>query len=219
MILYEIGTSVCHQNFDRSFIINGLSLPICSRCTGIYLGAFLTYIYFLILSRRKGAALPDKSIMYILLSFIVLMGLDVGTVVLKLRDTNNYIRLATGFLTGTALVCFLYPISNFMIWEKEDKRGVISKYIDLLGLIFFLFIFYVLIISGLEWLYWLLAGLSIIGILILYFNTNLILVIMFFKKEHKIKSFKNLLYYIPIAIILAGIELYLLRLYHIWIRN
>ena len=36
-----IGALVCHQRVDRSFILAGESMPVCARCTGIYLSGAL----------------------------------------------------------------------------------------------------------------------------------------------------------------------------------
>jgi uncharacterized membrane protein len=37
--VYEIGSLVCHQLPKRSFYFWGAQLPVCARCTGIYVGA------------------------------------------------------------------------------------------------------------------------------------------------------------------------------------
>ena len=39
--LFAIGALVCHQRPDRSFFLNGHQLPVCARCTGLYIGALL----------------------------------------------------------------------------------------------------------------------------------------------------------------------------------
>jgi uncharacterized membrane protein len=36
---YAIGHAICHQLPLRSFHLWGASLPVCARCTGIYVGA------------------------------------------------------------------------------------------------------------------------------------------------------------------------------------
>jgi len=37
--VYGLGSVVCHQLPARSFHMLGVALPVCARCTGIYLGA------------------------------------------------------------------------------------------------------------------------------------------------------------------------------------
>ena len=39
--LYFAGSLVCHQIPERSFHINGAQLPVCARCTGLYLSALV----------------------------------------------------------------------------------------------------------------------------------------------------------------------------------
>lgn len=38
-LLFPIGSFVCHQRPERSFFVDGHQLPVCARCTGLYLGA------------------------------------------------------------------------------------------------------------------------------------------------------------------------------------
>ncbi len=38
---YLVGAAVCHQRPERSFHVGGVRLPVCGRCTGLYLAAAL----------------------------------------------------------------------------------------------------------------------------------------------------------------------------------
>jgi uncharacterized membrane protein len=40
-MLYAAGALMCHQLPDRSFHLEGIQLPVCARCFGIYGGAAL----------------------------------------------------------------------------------------------------------------------------------------------------------------------------------
>ena len=37
--IYAIGGVICHQRPERSFFWDGHQLPVCARCTGLYLSA------------------------------------------------------------------------------------------------------------------------------------------------------------------------------------
>src|SRR5215471_10121519 len=38
-VVYEAGSLVCHQLSNRSFHAWGAQMPVCARCTGLYVGA------------------------------------------------------------------------------------------------------------------------------------------------------------------------------------
>ena len=38
-VLYAAGALICHQLPDRSFHVQGIQLPVCARCFGLYGGA------------------------------------------------------------------------------------------------------------------------------------------------------------------------------------
>ncbi len=35
--LFAVGSVICHQLPERSFFLDGRQLPVCARCTGLYL--------------------------------------------------------------------------------------------------------------------------------------------------------------------------------------
>jgi hypothetical protein len=55
---YAIGSVICHQLPDRSFHLWGRQLPVCARCTGIYIGAAAAAIVSLAIRRARRARVP-----------------------------------------------------------------------------------------------------------------------------------------------------------------
>jgi uncharacterized membrane protein len=42
--IFLIGSVICHQWPERSFFVDGHQLPVCARCTGLYLSGALGLI-------------------------------------------------------------------------------------------------------------------------------------------------------------------------------
>ena len=38
-LVYVAGSHICHQRAERSFHIDGRQMPVCARCTGLYVSA------------------------------------------------------------------------------------------------------------------------------------------------------------------------------------
>ena len=58
--VYLAGSLVCHQRPERSFHLFGVQMPVCARCTGIYLGAALAAIVTVILVRTPALVTPKR---------------------------------------------------------------------------------------------------------------------------------------------------------------
>jgi hypothetical protein len=55
---YSVGHLICHQLPARSFHLWGAALPVCARCTGIYLGASLAAVALTVARLRVSAETP-----------------------------------------------------------------------------------------------------------------------------------------------------------------
>jgi uncharacterized membrane protein len=52
-VVYAVGSVICHQRPERSFHLWGAQMPVCARCTGLYLGAALVALVALVISARR----------------------------------------------------------------------------------------------------------------------------------------------------------------------
>ena len=59
--IFAIGGVICHQRPDRSFFIEGHQLPVCARCTGLYLSGAIALVgwWAMKLARRWRPAAID----------------------------------------------------------------------------------------------------------------------------------------------------------------
>jgi uncharacterized membrane protein len=100
--VYALGRVICHQLPIRSFHLWGAALPVCARCTGIYLGAAVTAVVVSI--RTATAATPTAA--YARRLLIVATIPTAFTLVYEWTTgvmPANWIRAIAGFPIGAAV--------------------------------------------------------------------------------------------------------------------
>jgi uncharacterized membrane protein len=101
-----VGTQVCHQRPDRSFHLRGRSLPVCGRCTGLYLSGALGLLVAAP-RRRRAARRPRTWLAIAAVPTLVTWTLEVvglwnpGTPLRALAALP--LGLAAGWLIGRAI--------------------------------------------------------------------------------------------------------------------
>lgn len=131
-ILSFLGGGLCHQRVERSFSVDILNMPVCSRCTGIYLGIFISLITIILLERRIKGEFPSLKIVLIAVGVFLIMGLDVVLSFLGIIESNNIIRLITGFFTGWFMVLLLLPLANNVMFERFVKKNYLDRKVKFL---------------------------------------------------------------------------------------
>jgi len=99
---------VCHQKAERSIFIFGGQMAVCARCFGIYLGFLVGTIALPMYSKIENVRIPDAKL--VLLSAIPL-AIDGLTQLTGFRESNNELRLLTGFLFGLIVISYLIPLA------------------------------------------------------------------------------------------------------------
>lgn len=98
--MYALGTVLCHQRPERSFQIWGVQLPVCARCTGIYLGAALSSAF----AARRLADLKSARRPKII---VLAAGLPIALTLVFEWTTgaapSNWIRALSGIPAGAAV--------------------------------------------------------------------------------------------------------------------
>jgi uncharacterized membrane protein len=140
-----IGYAVCHQIDLRSFHLGVRSLPLCARCSGMYLGATLTFVYYLVRGRGRAGLMPSKPLLAVLGLFFLAWAIDGMNSYLHffpgvsgLYEPSNTMRLITGSLLGIVMTTIVYAGFNQTVWREWKPEPALRSAGDLgvlLGLI------------------------------------------------------------------------------------
>ncbi|MFZ6030770.1 MAG: DUF2085 domain-containing protein [Chloroflexota bacterium] len=133
-----IGYAVCHRIEARSFQLHGRPLPLCARCTGMYLGAVLGIVFQWAIGRRR-SGLPSLPVCIGLSFFVLAFGIDGINSYLhlsmmqellpgipRLYEPSNTLRLFTGTGMGLVIAAALTPVFNQTVWAKGNPRPLLS---------------------------------------------------------------------------------------------
>ncbi len=203
-----LGGGLCHQKIERTFSIDSLNMPVCSRCTGIYLGILLSLLALILIERKIKGEFPPLKIVLIAVGVFLIMGLDVVLSTIGLIQSSNIIRMITGFMTGWFMVLLLFSLANNSMFKKFVRKNYLDNWKKLFiwlaagaaGAVLFIFTYKYAII------FW--AMLSVLGLLAF---VTLILFILFFSLNRRllgsIDSWKKYMAAIAVGIISSGVLL------------
>lgn len=108
-IMKEFYSTVCHQDGSKCIYIGADSMLICARCTGIYLGGFVTGLLSLFILNFN---LNKRILFYSAVPMI----LDVALNTLGVYPYSKTIAFSTGLILGSVIYYFIISeIENFII--------------------------------------------------------------------------------------------------------
>ncbi len=87
----------CHGIPDRCLLLWGVPMPICARCTAIYVGLFVGLLAY--------SAMPwlsERVLRGVMFTAVVPLVIDGVTQLLHLRESTNALRFGTGLAAGLA---------------------------------------------------------------------------------------------------------------------
>jgi uncharacterized membrane protein len=168
-----IGYAVCHRIDLRSFHLGVRTLPLCARCSGMYLSALVSWVFYQTRYPRHGN-FPPRIISMILSVFAVIWAIDGLNSFLslipnapQLYSPTNTLRLITGAMVGIGLTTILYPTFQQSIWETWDPGAVLPSVPDLIRLVFLVAGVMLAMLSGNALLLYPLALLSAATVLLI----------------------------------------------------
>lgn len=219
--LDAIAYAVCHRIAERSFHIGSLALPLCARCSGMYLGAMTGLTFQSILGPKRGKA-PHWSIIAVLLAFVVAFGIDGSNSYLYLIKQvrpgflpqipniyvpNNTLRLLTGSGMGLGIAVMLFPAFNQSIWKDgNDNLAPIPGW-KAFGLLLGLqLVLDLLVLTQSSLVLWPLAFISVAGVVVLLTMVYTIVWVMLTGQDNRFANLRQL--WLPLV---AGLTLTLIQ--------
>jgi len=207
-----VGYAVCHRIDARSFHLGVRQLPLCARCSGMFLGAVLGLAFQFYQGRR--GSMPPLKIAAIFGVFVLAFAVDGLNSYLHFfpgapgaYEPHNWLRLATGTGMGLAIAAALAPAFRQTVWTTWEQRPAFGSLREV-GLL-------LLLAAGLDLILltenplilYPLALLSAGGVLLILALVYTMVWVMLFKAENRFTHLRQLLF--PLA---CGTSLALLQI-------
>jgi len=100
--------ALCHGIPDRCIELWGVPMPICARCSALYIGFIAGILLFMVLPH-----LQERAARWILGLAALPMILDGLTQLARLRVSTNPLRIETGLIAGAA----------FALWALSEVES------------------------------------------------------------------------------------------------
>lgn len=188
-----VGYAVCHRIDLRSFHLGERQVPLCARCSGMYLGALLGLAYQTILSPRRGG-MPPRRVMAFLGLAVVAFGVDGLNSYLNLfpgapslYEPNNTLRLLTGTGMGLVMAAAVYPAFHQTVWQRWDDRPALPSLRSALGLVVLAAVLDAVLLTENPLVLYPLALLSAAGVLVILSMVYTMVWLMLLRMENRFR--------------------------------
>lgn len=208
-----VGYTVCHRITERSFTVAGRQLPLCARCTGIYLGVSLVFAILFLSGRHRWSGTPRLKLMLALLGLIGVMGVDGINSYLHffpsaphLYEPRNWLRLITGTGAGLAMGLILFPALAQTLWRHQRIQPIIAGWRELLAIGAVAALAVVLVLSDQPFLLYVLGLVSALGVLIVLTSVNTTLLLIGLRRDATADAWRQTLTPLAVGLALALVQ-------------
>jgi len=199
--VFSIGSSVCHQIPSHSFSVGSIQFPVCTRCTGLYLGSFIGIVYAFLSGKKIGV---PKTKFIILLAFLFLLWAGDGLNSLIsdflnkpfLYQTSNLSRLVTGYGMGLVMSTALTTLFNLTIWKTGKNTPILENVYQIISYGVLCALSSSLIFISGPVVFQLTAYITILTVLFIISLLYSIFWIIFLRKENQFINWKGIAVYI-----------------------
>jgi hypothetical protein len=124
-----------------------------------------------------------------------------------LYQPQNLLRLTTGLGAGVAMVAFITPVANSLLWRSEDVRASFRSFAQVGVVVPLLLLAFLAVGSQMGWLLYPIALLSSAGLALALTLVNLVFLLSFSPFIGRFERWRQALPVFSLALALAVIEL------------
>jgi uncharacterized membrane protein len=212
-----VGYAVCHRISLRSFQLGDRQLPLCARCSGMFLGAVLGLVYQAA-QGRKGK-MPPLPVLLLFGMLALAWALDGSNSFLMLipgissvYETQNWTRLVTGTGMGLGVSAVLLPSFYQTMFKGWENRSALGNWKQVLGLLGLAALMNGLILLETPIILYPLALLSSAGVVILLVMVYSMVLALLFRVDNTFDNIRQLFLPLVGGYIIAMIQIGLIDL-------
>ncbi len=217
-LIDQIGFSVCHQIPERTLSFSALIMPICSRCSGIYIGFVISTLVLFTMHRKRQSLIAPVYVVIIFIVFIFFAAIDGILSYFGIYETNNLLRLLTGYMAGIALAAIVMPLFNYQYYIDPLEEQILKNPGKLVLFMVFAFLPIFTLLFKINFLGGFFYYLNAFSVYFTFFFVNLIILFFIPAFAKKASSFFSRFLILPIiiAVIMAFLELLLSNRLHLF---
>lgn len=173
-LAHWFGSAVCHQWPTHSYFIAGVELPLCARCTGMYLGGLASMLYHARVNPRATEMPPPWVLTLFVLFFSAWGGDGLNSFLSEVPNAPhlyqplNILRLTTGMLMGLAMGTLAFVMFNSLVRTGASRERVLARPREFVGLLGIAAVLILIVNSVWEPLLYPLILLLLLSILVLH---------------------------------------------------
>lgn len=209
-----VGYAVCHQIDLRSFHLGERPMPMCSRCTGMYLGASVAFVFLVARGRVLAGQFPRRGILavfFVLAAFFAIDGLNSYLAFFPgaphLYTPNNTLRLLAGTGLGLGMGVLVLSGFNQSVWTQVDSSRSLESWTDLVLLTLAALGVDLLVLTENPLVLYPLALVSSLGVVVLLTIVYTMLALLLSGRENKVAHPRQLLLPALVGLILAMLQI------------
>jgi uncharacterized membrane protein len=209
-----LGYAVCHRISERSFHLIERPMPLCARCSGMYLGALVGLVFQGMISWRKASGPPWKLLPFfgVLFAAFALDGLNSFLHLMEIEllgyEPDNLYRLITGTGMGLVIAVAVFPAFNQTVWADAESKPAVGSWAAFAGLLLLGAVTILLILTENPVILYPLALLSAGTVLLLLTMIYSIVWVLLLRKENSFTKLRQMSIPLVLGFITALLQIF-----------